>query len=135
MSLKEQGKTIFFNSHILADVEQICDRLAILSKGEIICTGTLSALLGSDNRYQAIVYGGDTNQLQKWLPDLQDRDGKWVGHVVGKKEDFIASVSLMGAQLIDLKLARPTLEEFFITQIRAHDPNAHFEEHLEAIAR
>ena len=131
LSLKEQGKTIFFNSHILADVEQICDRLAILSKGEIICTGTLNELLGTDDKYQAVLEGGDEEQLRKWLPDLQLKDGKWFGHLVGSQESFIASLSLMGAVLIDLKLARPTLEEFFIEKIRAHDPNAHVEENLQ----
>ena len=133
LSLKEQGKTIFFNSHILADVEQICDRLAILSKGEIICTGTLDELLGTDDKYQAVLRGGDEEQLRKWLPDLQLRDGKWFGHLVGDQESFIASLSLMGAVLIDLKLARPTLEEFFIEKIREHDPNAHIEEHLQPL--
>jgi len=34
-SLREQGKTVFFSSHILADVEMICDRVAILAKGEL----------------------------------------------------------------------------------------------------
>ncbi|AFY36899.1 ABC transporter related protein [[Leptolyngbya] sp. PCC 7376] len=134
LSLKEQGKTIFFNSHILADVEQICDRLAILSKGEIICTGTLSELLGTEDRYQAIVRGGDQTQLKKWLPDLQLREGKWHGHLVGDQQAFLASLNLMGAKLMDLKLARPTLEDFFIEQIRSHDPNAHIEENLQAIA-
>lgn len=131
LSLKEQGKTIFFNSHILTDVEQICDRLAILSKGEIICTGTLNELLGSEDRYQAVVRGGNEEQLRKWLPDLQWRDGKWFGHLVGSQESFIASLGLMEAVLIDLKLARPSLEEFFIQKIRDHDPNAHVEENLQ----
>ncbi|OKH18889.1 ABC transporter ATP-binding protein [[Limnothrix rosea] IAM M-220] len=134
LSLKEQGKTIFFNSHILTDVEQICDRLAILSKGEIICTGTLNDLLGSEDNYQAVVRGGDQTQLKKWLPDLQRHDGKWYGHLVGDQQAFLASLNLMGAKLIDLKLARPTLEEFFIEKIREHDPNAHVEENLGAIA-
>lgn len=130
LALKEQGKTIFFNSHILTDVEQICDRLAILSKGQIICTGTLNELLGTENRYQAVVHGGDETQLRKWLPDMQFHDGKWVGHLVGSQESFIASLGLMGAVLLDLKLARPSLEEFFIEKIREHDPNAHIEAHL-----
>jgi len=33
LSLQNQGKTIFFNSHILSEVEQICDRVAILAQG------------------------------------------------------------------------------------------------------
>lgn len=36
LELKAQGKTLFFNTHILSDVEAICDRFAIISKGELI---------------------------------------------------------------------------------------------------
>lgn len=36
LELKKQGKTLFFNTHILSDVEAICDRFAIISRGEII---------------------------------------------------------------------------------------------------
>jgi ABC-2 type transport system ATP-binding protein len=134
LSLKAEGKTIFFNSHVLSDVELICDRLAILSKGEIICTGTLGELLGTEDRYQAVVKGCTPEQLRQWLPDVYVRDGKCFGHLVGSQQDFITSLSWMGGQLIDLKLARPSLEEFFIEQIRIHDPQVHVAEDLPAIA-
>jgi ABC-2 type transport system ATP-binding protein len=48
---KAPGKTIFFNSHLLSEVEQICDRVAILAQGELICSGSLSQLLGNQNIY------------------------------------------------------------------------------------
>jgi len=43
-----KGKTIFFNSHILSEVEQICSRVAILAQGELICSGCLDELLGQE---------------------------------------------------------------------------------------
>src|SRR5947209_7063566 len=42
--LKEQGKTIFVNSHLLSEVELVCDRVAILRKGEVVQEGTVEAL-------------------------------------------------------------------------------------------
>lgn len=39
VSLRDEGTTIFFNTHILADVESICDRISIINKGEIIVEG------------------------------------------------------------------------------------------------
>ncbi len=45
LSLKEKGKTIIFSSHILSDVEMICDRVAILIRGRIVETGSIEELL------------------------------------------------------------------------------------------
>ena len=45
--LKKKGKTIFFNTHILADVEEICDRVAIINKGKILRQGSPKELMGS----------------------------------------------------------------------------------------
>jgi ABC-2 type transport system ATP-binding protein len=118
LSLKAQGKTIFFNSHILADVEQICDRVAILAQGERICLGSLDELLGSSNAYRARVRGGNPDVLQNRLANLEFRDGFWQGEVLGNPQDFIGSLNLMGAQLVDLQLSRPSLEEFFVHQLR-----------------
>jgi ABC-2 type transport system ATP-binding protein len=44
LELKKQGKTLFFNTHILSDVEAICDRCAIISKGEIIADVRVSEI-------------------------------------------------------------------------------------------
>ena len=45
LGLKEEGKTVFFSSHILQDVEMICDRVAIIAEGKIIKTGVLEDML------------------------------------------------------------------------------------------
>src|SRR5215469_14895695 len=42
--LKAQGKTIFLNSHLLSEVEQICDRVAILQRGEVVREGDIASL-------------------------------------------------------------------------------------------
>ena len=49
LRLREQGKTVFFSSHILPDVEMICDRVGILAKGELKAIGPVSDLIGSEN--------------------------------------------------------------------------------------
>ena len=45
--LKDAGKTIFFSSHVLADVEEICDRVGILVAGELAACGRIDELVGS----------------------------------------------------------------------------------------
>jgi ABC-2 type transport system ATP-binding protein len=118
LSLKEQGKTIFFNSHILADVEQICDRIAVLARGELICQGSLSELIADTNNYQVVVKGGNSNILKRWIPNLTIKDQCWQGQLQGEPQEFIASLRLMDAQLISLSLERISLEEFFMNQLR-----------------
>ncbi|MBD1861458.1 MULTISPECIES: ABC transporter ATP-binding protein [Trichocoleus] len=118
LSLKEQGKTIFFNSHVLSDVEQICDRVAILAEGELICVGSLNELLGTADTYYVKGKGGSLDVLKKRMLNLEFEDGFWEGNLRGDPYDFLASLSLMGAQIITVSLARPTLEEFFMEQLR-----------------
>ena len=47
VELKSEGKTIFFSSHILSDVEMICDRVAMINKGEIVQIGNLEEMRSS----------------------------------------------------------------------------------------
>lgn len=118
LSLKKQGKTIFFNSHVLADVEQICDRIALLARGELICMGSLDELLGSDNVYQVTVKGGKEEDLKNWIVGLTWENNCWHGHLQGDPQAFLAALASANAQLIGLHLARASLEEFFIRQLR-----------------
>jgi ABC-2 type transport system ATP-binding protein len=119
LSLKASGKTIFFNSHVLSEVEQICDRIAILTKGELICAGSLHELLGTENTYHVKGQGGDGEVLKKRIPHLQfEPDGTWHGILQEDYYDFLASLRLMGGKIITINLSRQSLEEFFIQQIQ-----------------
>ena len=51
LHLKQQGKTIFLNSHLLSEVEQICDRVAILNKGKLVRLGTVRELTENEHQY------------------------------------------------------------------------------------
>lgn len=119
LSLKAEGKTIFFNSHVLSEVEQICDRIAILAQGELICAGSLNQLLGTENTYHVRGQGGDGEVLKKRIPDLKfEPDGTWHGILQEDYYDFFASLRLMGGKIIAMKLSHQSLEEFFIQQIQ-----------------
>lgn len=119
LSLKAAGKTIFFNSHVLSEVEQICDRIAILSKGEVICSGSLEELLGNDQTYYIKGRGGDSEVLKQWIPNLTfETDGSWQGTLQEDYYDFLASLRLMNGEIISMKLSRHSLEDFFMEQLQ-----------------
>lgn len=122
LALKAAGKTIFFNSHILSEVEQICDRIAILAQGELICSGSLNELLGGKNTYHVKGQGGDGEVLKKWIPTLIfEPDGSWHGTLQDDYYDFLSSLRLMEGKIITMNLSRRSLEEFFIQQIQRKD--------------
>lgn len=118
VALKNRGKTVFFNSHILSDVELICDRIALLAGGELICKGSLQDLLKPTDAYQVKVKGGTPEILKRRITNLTFQDGCWEGQLLGDPQDFLNSLNFMGAKLISLEIARPSLEEFFVRQLR-----------------
>jgi ABC-2 type transport system ATP-binding protein len=118
LSLKAAGKTIFFNSHVLSEVELICDRIGILDQGELICEGTLEELLGTTDTYHVRGSGGNPEILQRWIPDLIFEENSWFGHLQGEPQEFLASLRLMQGKLIQINLAHPSLEEFFVQQVQ-----------------
>ena len=119
LSLKYAGKTVFFNSHVLTEVEQRCDRVAILAKGELICAGSLEQLLGvNQDIYQVKGIGGNPDILKRWVRDFTFDDEGWYGQLQGEPQEFLATLRLIGAQLISMQLSRPSLEEFFMQQLQ-----------------
>jgi ABC-2 type transport system ATP-binding protein len=119
LALKASGKTVFFNSHVLAEVEQICDRIAILAQGELICVGSLDELLAaSDGTYHVEGLGGKIEALKSWIPNVMFEENSWHGQLQGDPQAFLAHLQAIDAQLVTMHLWRPTLEEFFMQQLQ-----------------
>lgn len=55
--LRERGMTVFLNSHLLGEAEQLCDRVAILAKGQVVRQGTVAELTRTGLRYEVRVQG------------------------------------------------------------------------------
>lgn len=76
--LKDQGKTIFLNSHLLEDVEILCDKVALLNNGQVLHTGAVADVLQERARWHFRV-GGFTPVLLQWLRETS-------GFIVRKAE-------------------------------------------------
>jgi ABC-2 type transport system ATP-binding protein len=125
--LKEQGKTIFLNSHLLGEVELICDRVGILQKGEMIREGTVDALTQQRGLFVVGLAPGQT---------LPSAELKQQGYMVSSSGEFW-EVGLRDGQSIDpvvdllrarglsvrhLMEKRQTLEDLFVQTVEAAEP-------------
>ena len=54
VELRDQGKTIFLNSHLLSEVEQVCTRVAILNQGRLVREGSIETLTTSESVYEVL---------------------------------------------------------------------------------
>src|SRR5215471_19128706 len=62
LTLKKNGKTVFFSSHILSDVEALCDRVAVLSRGKLVTSGTVDEMTGAQEGALEVVASGIAQQ-------------------------------------------------------------------------
>jgi len=136
LSLKEEGKTIFFSSHILSDVQEMCDEIGILNKGRLICCGAVSDLLGmSRSEVRAMdVPPGVLSDLEPLCDDLSKHGNHWVFKATTKASAMEIQQQLEGSGAKDVTLVAQTenLENFFFQKIeednaqlrdtRMHDP-------------
>lgn len=129
--LRDQGKTIFFSTHILSDVESICDRVAIMNRGELISCGPLSELVSIESKYADVVWKDRFQGFDEWLAQSEGRqisaESAMVRFHPGNGEsqkDFEDRVSRLvqaGMQksglLQGLSYKKDSLEDVFVKQV------------------
>ena len=116
-TLKERGITVFLNSHLLSEVEQVCDRVTIVDRGKIVADGTLEELLRSDTvRVRAVELPRDAvTQLERF--GSASRDGDWLvvrGIDVERVPDLVAEIVRMGARVYEVEPKHESLEDRFL---------------------
>ena len=117
-SLKAAGKTVFVSSHILPEVEQICDRVVVIDRGRLVQTGRLQDLLGSgdkveimvdqlseENGYEAVRRGAVVSRSERGVRMVIDSSQRRA------MEEFLWST---GADILSLKQLRGSLEDLFL---------------------
>jgi ABC-2 type transport system ATP-binding protein len=126
LSLRAQGKTVMFSSHILQDAELICDRVAILNHGNLSAMGHLSELLSHKvNQWEVVVKGIDETKLKDWREKAKDIVSSKGEHlVIVEKEDMANEIIRYtlesGGSLVSLTPRKQTLEDYFISELKGN---------------
>jgi ABC-2 type transport system ATP-binding protein len=118
---KKRGKTVLFTSHILSDVEKLCDRVAIVNRGKVTAYGALDTLLKPEVRRTEIELEGVSEPLETELTRLgakvAHRHGATLTLVVEGEEargPVVSKAVSAGATIHALSEHRETLEDLFV---------------------
>ncbi|HWB22877.1 MAG TPA: ABC transporter ATP-binding protein [Gaiellaceae bacterium] len=121
LEAKERGQTVFLSSHIMSEVEALCDRVGILRQGRLVDEGTLSALRHLSAQTVEVTFAGPA-------PELGALEGVTMEHAGPNALRFEVSGSvgpllsaLAGKDVVGLTSREPSLEEIFLHHYGAAD--------------
>ncbi len=126
LSLRDQGRTIFFSSHILSDAEALCSRVAIIVGGRLVACGRLADLSGDAQGWELVVTGVQPAAVSDLGSDVRRvtriTDGRYSLELTGARppEQVLSQLVSRGARLVSVNPRHQTLEDFFVKQVE-HD--------------
>jgi len=117
-ALKSAGKTVFLSSHILPEVEQICDRVVILDRGKLIRAGRLDELLSPGDRFEIVA-----DRLPEELEQAALASGAVIERIprgvrltvaASLKRQAVETLWSAGCDVLSLNPVKSTLEGLFL---------------------
>jgi ABC-2 type transport system ATP-binding protein len=120
--LKARGTAVFLNSHLLSEVEQICDRLAVVDHGRVIATGTMSQILGQDGAVRVRVTGlpAASRAALGEFGKLED-EGEWLtfrGLHPDRVPQLVSEIVRQGGRVYAVEPRHETLEDRFLQLLK-----------------
>jgi ABC-2 type transport system ATP-binding protein len=111
---RRAGRTVFFSSHVLSEVERVCDRVAIIRGGELVALSDVGALLERRRRHVEIRLAGPPPSLDgvPGITDIVIRDDVLRCQLDGDPGPFVAAIA--GTAMRDLTIEPARLEEAFM---------------------
>jgi ABC-2 type transport system ATP-binding protein len=122
--MKDEGRTVFLNSHLLSELEMVCDRVAILVRGQVAQQGTLDELTADMRRYEIHLDRAAIEQAHQiagsaFQGDLVTREGVLVFDTVDPDEiqPAIDALRRGGMTIREIRQHKPSLEDLFMTAV------------------
>ena len=125
--LKEEGKTVFFSTHILSDAEALCDRVAIIHEGQLRGVGAVAELTSSVRGNVEVIWLGTAIPAAiKALGAEAHVLGEIVRAVLAedKQDAALDILRREGLRLISVNPVRTSLEDYFIAQLSPAEQEA-----------
>jgi len=124
LELKAQGKTIIFSTHILSDVETVCDRVGIIIMGKLSDCGPIENFLNPKIKSFEICIKGlpietINNLRERGLPLIQRGEEAFIRIEEVKVNDLLHDLLNKGGELISLIPRKETLEDLYVSQIKS----------------
>jgi ABC-2 type transport system ATP-binding protein len=121
LALKSQGKTIFFSSHILQDMEMMVDKVGIIINGRISRQGRLSEMIGSSTQCHEIVCARISEKLLAQInPNFVSRDNQFIITLENEADINLVVESIIhnNGLVIAVNPVKKTLEDIFLNELR-----------------
>jgi ABC-2 type transport system ATP-binding protein len=120
---RQRGSAVLLNSHLLGEVERLCDRVAIVNRGRVVAAGTLHDLLGDPSVRLRVtdLPSGAASHLARFGSVTTDEQG-WIGiRPVDPDQipDVVAAIVAAGGRVHAVDPARRSLEDLFLDLVRA----------------
>jgi ABC-2 type transport system ATP-binding protein len=121
-SLGKQGKTVFISSHLLHEIEQTCDHVAIINRGKFLAQGSVNELLHRGKMLQLCVPDPDTasNLLMNldWVKTIETDDSYIYIEIPEEKAAEVNRILVTaGIAVSEIKMSENSLEDFFLDAI------------------
>ncbi len=119
---RARGATLFLNSHLLSETERVCDRIGILSAGQLVREGPLDVLCGSESRYRLkFAPGFDAQALMALGLRASDEENVFMGDAPDPVvlNALLDSARAKGAYLVELRRDVRDLEEVLADALRS----------------
>lgn len=117
VEVHREGKTVFFSSHIVPDIEEICDRVIFLKEGKLVYDGEVGALINPGDSTEYIVKYRDpkNTELNSIVSEIQRFPGNLTTLKVNEKnkEMLLSELLSKNLEIVGLDVTKPTLEEIF----------------------
>ncbi len=111
VELRAAGKTVFMSSHILSEIEAICDRIGVLRKGKLVGLGRMSDLLQTAERCSIVARGVSANHF----PGAVQNDGLMSLEVErSTQKQILERIWTLGGDVISVNPVRESMEEMFL---------------------